>query len=91
MRYLVCYDLRNERDYQRLYDELRKLKARHIQESVWTISIMGDGYACKKLRDRLAKFIDEDDSLFVVSMNGLECWSGCNLLNSPHKFLIKKA
>ena len=33
--YFITYDLRNKRDYQKLYTELEKFKALRVFESTW--------------------------------------------------------
>lgn len=63
--YFLSYDLRNERDYQPLYDELEKHHAKAVLESVWCFK--KDNTTTAELRDHFGKFIDSDDGLLVTS------------------------
>ncbi|MGZ0655686.1 CRISPR-associated protein Cas2 [Coraliomargarita sp. W4R72] len=61
--YTINYDLRNHRDYQKLYDELNNFEAVKILESHWCFNRINTSAA--SLRDHFSKFIDSDDGLFV--------------------------
>lgn len=65
--YLLSYDLRKQRDYQKLYDELKKFEAIRVLESEWTFKRVNT--ACVGLRDYFRTFIDEDDGLIVMEIN----------------------
>ena len=78
--YFLSYDLIKTKDYQKIYDELSKFKAKRVLESVW-----GFKYEAGKsgdLRDHFIKFIDKDDRLLVIQSNG---WGSWNLLFDPNK------
>ena len=71
--HLICYDLharREERDYQGLWEELRRLGAFRGLDSSWWLE--GD-HATIALRDRLGRFIDAGDRLLVVRVSE---WAG---------------
>ena len=83
--FLLSYDLRNERDYQPLYDKLNEFKAVRVLESCWCFkryNISSTG-----LRDFFKKFIDKDDGLWIsqisVDANGPQ-WAGYNLDGNPN-------
>lgn len=65
--FVLSYDLRKKRDYQKLYDELAKFKAVKILESLWCFN-RSDTKA-KDLRDYFKSFIDSDDGLVVFDVN----------------------
>jgi len=79
--YLVSYDLRKQRDYQTLWDELRDFDAVRILESDWCFRRFNT--TAVGLRDHFAQFIDADDGLFVVEMSESQ-GRGRNLLGSPN-------
>jgi CRISPR/Cas system-associated endoribonuclease Cas2 len=79
VEYFISYDLRNNRDYQKLYDEMEKFKAVQVLESVYCIKHKND--QTKELRDHFSKFIDSDDGLIIIKS---AFWAGKNLDNSPN-------
>ena len=80
--YFVDYDLRGERDYQTLYDELNRLNGSRVLESLWSLKL-NDNTTCVALRDHLLKFMDNDDGL-IVSEVVAYAWH--NVDNKPHDF-----
>lgn len=72
-QYLICCDLRKERDYQPFFKELTALRAVRILESLWCVSSLGSSPA--GLRNHFRQFIDADDGLFVASMDEWASWS----------------
>ena len=80
--FCVSYDLRKSRDYQRIQEELNRLKGIQVLESVWTVKL-SDDVASASLRDHLQKFIDSDNGLFVAQITG---WATIKPNNAPHKF-----
>lgn len=83
--YSLSYDLRNQRDYQTLYDELKKFKAVRVLKSTWCFKRFNTN--TEELRNHFVKFIDSDDGLFVAEIpavgTGYE-WAGYNLDGSPN-------
>jgi len=79
VKYFICYDLRNNRDYQKLYDELGKFKSIQILESLHCIKYQDD--KTEELRDHFKKFIDKDDGLIIIKS---AYWAGVNIDNSPN-------
>lgn len=67
--YFLTYDLRKERDYQPLYDELENFNAIRILESTWCFKRTNTDSA--GLRDYFKKYIDSNDGLMVSNVNGL--------------------
>jgi hypothetical protein len=76
--YLLHYDLRKQRNYQTLYDELEKFKAVHVLESSWCFNRINTD--CSGLRDYFRKFIDGDDGLCVTEVNN---WATYKTLGTP--------
>jgi len=64
--YILSYDLRKQRDYKTLYDELTKLNAISVLESDWCFKRINTN--AKDLRDHFKKFIDDADGLFVAEI-----------------------
>lgn len=68
--YFLTYDLRNGRDYQKLYDELKDFNAVRVLESTWCFK--RNNTSASGLRDYFMKYIDSDDGLLV---NKSEEWA----------------
>ncbi len=77
--YFLTYDLRRERDYQKLYDELKKFGAIRVLESTWCFKRVNT--SAKGLRDHFKIFIDTDDGLLVDECND---WATYNANGSPN-------
>lgn len=78
--FVISYDLRNQRDYQKLYDELNRLRAKPILESTWCLNL-GDVNTSQKVRDHFCQFIDSDDALIVSEVRN---WALYNTRNEPN-------
>ena len=78
----VSYDLRNQRDYDSLYDRLNKLGGKRVLESMWTLKL-DDSVNSGMVRDDLKRFMDSDDGIFVAEMKSY-AWN--NLDNNPHRW-----
>lgn len=76
--YFLSYDLRNERDYQTLYDELERFHAVRILESDWCFNRANTDTVA--LRDHFKKFIDKDDGLCVSEVSS---WATYNAQGTP--------
>lgn len=79
MLYFLEYDLRKQRDYQRLWDELERFNARRVLKSLW--SFERDGTTPTGLRNHFRQFLDQDDGLIVMAVG--TNWSGWNLEGLP--------
>jgi len=72
--HLICCDLRSRREvreYQGLLNELRVLGAFRSLETTWWLE--RDGITAAQLRDRLGRFISNEDRLLVVCVSD---WAG---------------
>ena len=76
--YTLSYDLRKQRDYQKLYDELKKFNAIRILESIWCFNRFNT--SASGLRDHFTQFMDSDDGLLVTEVND---WATYNTLGNP--------
>jgi hypothetical protein len=76
--YFIDYDLRNSRDYQKLYDELEKFDAVRVLESQWAFK--RDETSTAELRDHFKQFIDSDDGLSIIKSAG---WATLNADKTP--------
>lgn len=77
--YFVEYELRNERNYQKIISELKSYGAIRILNSYWCFKKQNT--CSKDLRDHFSKFIDKDDAVMVTEVTG---WAGRKLENSPN-------
>lgn len=77
--YFLSYDLRKQKDYQTLLDELGKFNAVRILKSDWCFS--REKTTTVELRDHFIKFIDKDDGLIVSQVNN---WASFNTEKTPN-------
>ena len=78
--FFIDYDLRKERDYQTLYDELNRLKAIQVLESCWCLRI--EGSSAEEIRDHIMKFIDANDGIMVSEISN---WASYNTNGHPNQ------
>jgi hypothetical protein len=76
--YFLSYDLRKNRNYQALYDELASFDATRVLESVWSFHRINT--TTSALRDHFAKHIDNDDGIVVLEVSS---WATRNVLATP--------
>ncbi len=76
--YFFEYDLRQERDYPKLYEELKNFKAVRILKSLWCFERVDT--SAEKLRDHFKRFIDQDDGLVVSEVTD---WGTYNVEGTP--------
>jgi uncharacterized protein YaaW (UPF0174 family) len=80
---LICYDLRKpnytEEDYEDLIDALKKLKAKHIQESVWSVRSESTS---EEIHDQLETHLHFTDRLLVADIVGFTSTNGMTKLSS---------
>lgn len=77
--YFLTYDLRNKRDYQKLYDELESFKAVRVLESTWCFNRYDT--SAIKLREYFKSFVDSDDGLLVVEASD---WASIRTKGTPN-------
>ena len=73
--FILTYDLRNQKDYPKLYDELNRFGAKPILESTWCMNLH-DSNTAVMVRDHYAKFIDSDDAIMVSEVTS---WASRNV------------
>jgi hypothetical protein len=78
--YFLEYDLRKQRDYKKLYDELVNFGAIRILKSLWCFKRVNT--TSKNLRDHFCQFIDKDDGLIVAEVTD---WASINTDSNPNK------
>lgn len=70
--YIISYDLRNKRDYEKLYDTIKSYSNwAHILESLWAVVTT---QSAVEVRNKLALNMDSDDGLFVIQSSGIAAW-----------------
>jgi hypothetical protein len=77
--YFVEYELRNERNYLKITQELESFGAVRILNSYWCFKKINT--TAKGLRDHFKQFIDKDDAIMVTEVTD---WAGKGLKNSPN-------
>lgn len=77
--FFLDYDLRKQRNYQPLYDELASFGAVRILESSWCFNRFNT--TASGLRDHFMQFIDADDGLWVAQVTD---WATYKTLKSPN-------
>ena len=77
--YVLSYDLRKQRNYQSLWDELAKFNAVRILESDWCFNRFNT--TSEGLREHFKQFIDADDGLLVAEVNA---WAAYNTIKTPN-------
>jgi CRISPR-associated endonuclease Cas2 len=65
-KFTVSYDLIKRKDYQTLWDELKRLGAHRTQASYWLVNV--NLASAKELHDHLKKYVDSDDSIWVLEL-----------------------
>ena len=78
--YFIEYDLRKQRSYQRLYEELSSFNAVRILESQWCFNRINTN--AKALRDYLRQFIDNDDGIIISEVTD---WASFNTDATPNE------
>jgi len=77
--YFLTYDLRNQKNYQNLYDELENFDAVRILESTWCFNRANT--SAKGLRDHFKKKVDSDDGLMVSEVTN---WASTKTDGTPN-------
>ncbi len=69
---LVTYDLRGNRDYERLYAAIKAYERyARVLGSVWIVQTQR---TAEHVLDDLARHVDGDDQLFVATLTGEADW-----------------
>ena len=77
MRYVISYDLlKPGQNYEKLWAELERFKAKRVLESQWVIR--RSNTTAKNLRDHFKEFVDANDRLLIVCIDDSD-WAGRNL------------
>lgn len=76
--YFLEYDLRKQRNYKPLYEELARLKAVRILESLWCFKRINTNTT--GLRNHFMTFVDNDDGLTVSEVTS---WATFNAQGMP--------
>ncbi len=80
--YQINYDLRKQRNYQSLYDQIKAYPSwcRPL-ESCWIIST---NQSASQVREHLRAVMDADDGLLITQLNGEAAWYGLDTQVSSH-------
>lgn len=76
--YTLTYDLRNSRDYDKLYEKLDEFNAVKVLESTWCFKRINT--TASNLRDVFKKIVDSDDGIFVCQVSD---WATRNTDGTP--------
>jgi len=70
--YIISYDLRNNRNYDRLYEAIKSYGTwAKITESTWAVKTDSSAVA---VRDHLGSILDSDDRIFVIKSGVEAAW-----------------
>lgn len=84
--FLISYDLdKPGQDYPRLIERLEQLGAVRVLLSEW---IVNGSHTSASLRDDLMRYVDANDKLLVVRLNGEAAWTKCMVSNERLKQLL---
>lgn len=78
--YFLTYDLRKQKNYQVLYDELKKFNAVRILESTWCFKRINTN--SEGLRDYFKNYIDSDDGIIVSEISD---WASSRTDGNPNQ------
>ena len=77
--FAVSYDLVKNKDYQELWDEMKRLGAHKALLSLYLLNLSNE--EPDEVRDHFANFIDSDDRLLVIKLtdaSASRCFKGTN-------------
>lgn len=77
--FILEYDLRKQRDYSLITEELKKFDSVRILESLWCFNRVT---TCENLRNHFSQFIGKDDGIIVSEVTN---WASINVLATPKK------
>ena len=78
--YYIAYDLdKPGQDYPDLWDELKRIGAKRVQDSVWALK---SNNSVTEIRDAVKTYMDSNDRLLVVRS---ATWAGRKLMSDPNK------
>lgn len=64
--FAVSYQLNNQKNYQKLWDEMERLGGHKVMRSFYFLDV--DLERCSELRDHLSGFVDGDDAIAVIKI-----------------------
>lgn len=85
--YLASYDLNKpEKDYPKLLKRLEEWKATRILYSEW---IIRSSSTAVQIRDDLKNYVDANDSLLILKLEGEAAWTKTQVANDRLVTLLK--
>ena len=84
MKYLLTYDLRNQRDYRHLYRLMAAWNAVKITESQWAVDLALDAH---QIGVFVAGALDADDAYAVLELRQGAKWASCNVSAAANAWL----
>ncbi|KEZ77838.1 hypothetical protein C41B8_08480 [Salinisphaera hydrothermalis C41B8] len=82
--FFLSYDLRKQKNYQSLYDELAAFNAVRVLESTWCFNRMDTN--CAGLRSHFKQFIDSDDGLCLSEIADWATYGNPPIFNASQKW-----
>lgn len=76
--YFIEYDLRKQRNYKPLYDELASFGAVRVLESLWCFNRVNT--TTVNLRDHFRRLIDNDDGIILSEVSN---WASYGTQGNP--------
>lgn len=86
--FVLSYDLRQPgRNYEALYQALRRVDGVRVLESVWLIDV---AQTAAQVRDAVKSHLDRNDGVLVVEIREFADWAYANLIGSNGAWLQRK-
>jgi len=77
--YYLSYDLRENKDYDKIINELERWGAKRILKSQWCFKKINT--SATEIREHFKKYIDKDDGLSIAEVSD---WATRKTENSPN-------
>lgn len=88
--YSITYDLVNQRDYQSLYRAIKDLCSEMWAKPTESQWIIKSSKTAEVIRNHLMNFIDNDDIIFVVEIDGIS-WASFNVSSGVNAWIKQNA
>jgi CRISPR/Cas system-associated endoribonuclease Cas2 len=70
--FIVTYDTHRGRNYQDLYDGMKKQSGIRLAESVWGVELNN---SASEVRDWVKSLLDDDDTIVVIQVKPTPSWA----------------
>lgn len=88
--YSITYDLVGKRDYEKIFRGIKEVSNGSYTKPTESQWIVKSNKSAKEIRDYLGKFIDKDDILFVIPVDGRN-WAAYSIADDVCDWLDRNA